>query len=1145
MQAFHNTSNIVCRDPKGAVELGTSATIRIFAWDDDVQSVTLRLWQEYGPESSPEAQALSGEKRVVMQKIDFASALPTGVPDSAQCFEAIVKPAATGLIWYRFELQASDGAVWSYGAQENRCTGVGSFAYGEPPSFQITCYEPRGSFAGVEDPSWYKGGVVYQIFPDRFARDANWHERTKQALAVPRNGVSRQLVEDWEKTPEYQRDANGRVTEWDFNGGSLAGIEEKLSYLENLGITALYLNPIYAASSNHRYDIADYLEVDPVLGTIEDFERLCAKAAEHGISIILDGVFNHCGADSKYFNKFSNYSEPGAVQQVGSAYDKWFTFHEDGTYESWWGVDALPTIVSDNPDYQEFICGENGVIRTWLRRGARGWRLDVADEISDSFIQKIRTAALAERSDAVIIGEVWEDASNKRAYGKLRQYLEGSELDGPMNYPLRKSILSFLMNEVGAEVTVSALEELWENYPHEAFYACLNVFGTHDKERLINVVAGAPAPDALSAQEQVTYRLSADQRGLSKARMWQTAVLQMTLPGVPSIYYGDEMGVEGFVDPTNRATMPWPGSSPRADLDYLHMYRNAIALRKTLPLLVDGSFEPFVPEGGSDDVLAFWRRPVQKDDQQEQQNKDASGICVLVNKSRSDAKTVYVSVPQNMQVIDVISGQAVPVKDGKAEVFLWQLGCTVLNVQPAHRLQKPLEPGMGVLAHITSLPADEDASTKPGQKLGVIGRETSEFIDFLAKSGQKYWQILPVSPTDEYGSPYAGISAFAGNINLLDQAAMEKIISECDDPQSKRAAEYQAFLARNSYWLDSYAAFRAIKDLLGEVVWRDWPKQYRSWSQELLERPELAQAIELYQKRQFAFDVIWSQTLAEARAKGIQIIGDMPMFVSEDSADVWAHPELFALDDTGHTELQAGAPADAFSQDGQLWGNPTYNWPAHKDEDYRWWIERFSRSFYLYDYTRLDHFIGFTSYYAIEQGKTAAEGSFKFGPGYELFEVAYKQLGPLPFIAEDLGAVTPAVRALLSQTGFPGMSVIQFADGDCRYSFAPAQESIVYSGTHDTQTLMGFVETRFTGGQATDESHQIFDHLMEQVAGASNAVVILPLQDVLGLSDDARMNIPGKAEGNWSWQVKKDKLMPEVVQKLQRFVELHQRRYNN
>ncbi len=172
------------------------------------------------PQEEFPAQALSGEKRVVMQKSDFAGALPTGVPDYAQCFEAIVKPAATGLIWYRFELQASDGAVWSYGAQENRCTGVGSFAYGEPPSFQITCYEPRGSFAGVEDPSWYKGGVVYQIFPDRFARDANWHERTKQALAVPRNGVFRQLVEDWEKTPEYQRDANGRVTEWDFYGGS-------------------------------------------------------------------------------------------------------------------------------------------------------------------------------------------------------------------------------------------------------------------------------------------------------------------------------------------------------------------------------------------------------------------------------------------------------------------------------------------------------------------------------------------------------------------------------------------------------------------------------------------------------------------------------------------------------------------------------------------------------------------------------------------------------------------------------------------------------------------------------------------------------------------------------------------------------------
>ena len=268
------------------------------------------------------------------------------------------------------------------------------------------------------------------------------------------------------------------------------------------------------------------------------------------------------------------------------------------------------------------------------------------------------------------------------------------------------------------------------------------------------------------------------------------------------------------------------------------------------------------------------------------------------------------------------------------------------------------------------------------------------------------------------------------------------------------------------------------------------------------------------------------------------------MFVSEDSADVWAHPELFALDATGHTELQAGAPADTFSQDGQLWGNPTYNWQAHKDEEYCWWIERFRRSFYLYDYTRLDHFIGFASYYAIEQGKTATRGSFKFGPGYELFDVAYKQLGPLPFIAEDLGAVTPAVRALLSQTGFPGMSVIQFADGDCRYSFAPAQESIVYSGTHDTQTLMGFVEDRFTGGQATDESQQIFNHLMEQVVDTSNAVVILPLQDVLCLSDNARMNIPGKTEGNWSWQVKKDMITPEVIQRLQRYVELHQNRRN-
>lgn len=383
---------------------------------------------------------------------------------------------------------------------------------------QLTVYEP----AAV--PAWWKEAVCYQIFPDRFAREADWTPRQP----VKRKGTHRFLVEDWETPVFYPRGEDNSVTSWPFWGGTLRGIQEKLPYLQELGITALYLNPIFEAASNHRYDTADYTKIDPLLGTEEDFTALCAAAEERGIRIILDGVFNHTGADSIYFDLYGNYG-------TGDKYRHWFRFgnqYKHG-YECWWDVPVHPNVEENDPSYRQFICGEEGVLRRWLKKGASGWRLDVADELPDSFIREIREAIKAENPDALLMGEVWEDASNKVSYNQLREYFLGHELDSTMHYPFREALLDFLRWRCNA---YTAAEKLWairENYPWENQLACLNLIGSHDRERALTL-------------------LDKDEN-----RLKQIALLQYALPGVPCIYYGDEAGMTGAADPYNRGSFPW------------------------------------------------------------------------------------------------------------------------------------------------------------------------------------------------------------------------------------------------------------------------------------------------------------------------------------------------------------------------------------------------------------------------------------------------------------------------------------------------------------------------------------------------------------------------------------------------------------
>ena len=1061
MRACHVTSKSEYRSPFGAVQLGGTVVLGIDVWGEDAVGATLRVWtDERGEELLPMEGACEGDH--VHYSVSYT-------------------PAQTGVVWYSFDLAASDGATWRYGAREGWTTGEGDFAYGNPPSFQLTVYVPRQT-----QPDWYKNGIVYQVFPDRFARGADWRERAEKALAAHREGPARVLVEDWDTPPAYKKNEDGDILEWDFYGGTLRGVREKLDYLADFGVTVIYLNPIFEAASNHRYDTADYLRIDPMLGDEEEFCALAREAAERGISIMLDGVFNHCGQDSRYFNRYGNYPEPGAWQGDESPYRDWFFFNEDGTYDGWWGNPDLPDVNEKSPEYRELICGQDGVVRKWLRAGARGWRLDVADELSDGFIEDIKAAMVAERPDGALVGEVWEDASNKMAYGKLRQYFEGTELDGTMNYPLRTALLAFVRNQIGAPEMAARLEQLRENYPRDAFFSCLNLLGSHDRERLFTMLGDAPDPDTLSEEECAAFRLDEGHASLAMSRLWLTVLLQMTLPGVPCVYYGDERGMEGFRDPYNRAAFPWDGGR----MDCATVFRNAIAVRKALPVLTTGDFEPFAD---GEDVFGFWRR-----------GEDGECVCVLANASLHDAHTVRVPMAGEA-VSDVVSGTVPAVVGGCAEAFLWPLGTAVLHFHEERRLQEPLEPGMGVLCHVTSLPNEG--------RPGTLGAPARRFVDWLAECGQTYWQVLPVNPADGYGSPYAGLAAFAGNACLLEKDP-EDVLAELKDADDD--PDYQAFLEKNKYWLTPYATFRAIKDLLGEGPWQEWPDAYARFSPGLARRVELADGVDRHRKLQYEFQREWDELRAYANGRGVKIVGDMPMYVSGDSADVWAERDIFELDEKGYAQVQAGCPGDGFDPEGQLWGNPTYRWDVLAARGYDWWLARLERAVKTYDYVRLDHFIGFSSYYKIAKGKPAREGSFSFGPGLDLFRAAYQKLGPLPFIAEDLGVITPAVRALIAETGIPGMDIVQFSDGDVREGYEPKPGTVTFTGTHDNQTLLGFCQSRF--GLEGDEAAQMADRIAASVLGSKNDVAIMPLQDVLGLDDAARMNVPGVAEGNWSWQ---------------------------
>ena len=378
-------------------------------------------------------------------------------------------PDDVELVWYHFRLSWADGGTSCYGKN-------GLCAWDAVEPWQLTVYDDTH-----KTPAWFGRGVTYQIFPDRFRRAKS---RDVAGLVGPRT-----LHENWDELPEYRPNAEGEITCSDFFGGDLQGITEKLDYLASLGVTTLYLCPIFEASTNHRYDTACYERIDPLLGDEADFRTLCAEAKKRGIYVMLDGVFNHTGRKSVYFNADGFYDDLGAAQGEQSPYYRWYNFHPfPDEYDAWWGIKNLPAVNELEKSYVDYIIeGNNSIIKRWLRAGASGWRLDVADELPDEFIAKIRAAMNEENPDTYLLGEVWEDGTTKIAYSQRRKYLLGRETNGLMNYPFRTALMAYLLGG-GAEYFRDSMEELRENYPAPAFYGAMNFLSTHDTPRLLTIL---------------------------------------------------------------------------------------------------------------------------------------------------------------------------------------------------------------------------------------------------------------------------------------------------------------------------------------------------------------------------------------------------------------------------------------------------------------------------------------------------------------------------------------------------------------------------------------------------------------------------------------------------------------------------------
>lgn len=591
-----NSRKIECKSPYGAVKCGEKLSLHfpIASWVSvDKMYVFIRL----GDVSKPV------EMRFEKSENGFSVYTADYVFDAA------------GIYYYRFEMRNRDG-VWYYGRGEN-----GESVCGENlPEWQLTVYKST-----YKTPDFAKGNIIYHIFVDRFNREDGVKTKRKY-----------RLHESFSDSPEVVS-ADGKYYADDFFGGNFNGIREKLDYLEELGVGIIYLSPIFKAFSNHRYDTGDYLKVDELLGTEDDFKRLLDAAHEKGMKIILDGVFNHSGADSLYFNKFGTYDSLGAYQSKSSPYYDWYYFKKfPDEYACWWGCDNVPDLNKSNKDYRALVFGKNGVVEKWQKLGADGWRLDVVDELPIDFVNLLIKKIKSVNKDALVIGEVWEDASTKVSYGELRPYLLGDQLDGTMNYPFMNAIIAYV-RDGDEKFFKDTVQSILENYPKETVYCLMNSLGTHDTVRIINALSDVRA-HGWSKTHKLGYKLPDSEYEKAKKKLYLASVLQFTLPGIPSIFYGDEAGLQGFDDPINRRPYPW-GSEDEEILDH---YRKLGRIRRENRAVFSGGFNmrdenglvAYERAGGDDEILIAV-------------NAGADDKTLIINKE-------YTSLYNNKEYKDVV-----------------------------------------------------------------------------------------------------------------------------------------------------------------------------------------------------------------------------------------------------------------------------------------------------------------------------------------------------------------------------------------------------------------------------------------------------------------------------------------------------------
>ena len=548
MRFDHHSRILFDRRPQGAVVCGGSLRLSADA-DADILSASVRLF------------AVDGTSVFPMRR------------DAERMTADIPVPSAPQLAHYDFVMETVYGARVC-GAESGACV----MRERDGARYPLTVYD--GDFT---TPAAFREGIAYQIFPDRFCCSSR-EAFLARASAREKTGRRVRVHRAWRDAPEFLPAKGESVyAPDDYFGGDLEGIRQKLPYLQSLGVTHLYLNPVFEAYSNHRYNTGDYRRIDALLGTDEDFIRLCADAKACGIALILDGVFSHTGDDSRYFDRYGRYGG-GAYQSPDSPYFPWYEFTDyPNGYACWWGFPTLPNVRELLPSYRDFICGDGGVLSLWQRRGAGGWRLDVADELPDDFIRAVRKRIKQENPDAVLLGEVWDDCSDKCGPGGRRAYVDGDLLDGAMNYPLRAAILGFLAGNGDAYSFDEQLQRQREHYPKPFYDAQLNLLSSHDELRAMTYLSGAPDRNTATREEQAAFVPDAESAARGRALFLCATAVQMLLPGVPCVYYGDEAGLTGMQDPFNRGTYPWGEEDAALLSDVRQMMllrRDSAALRR-------------------------------------------------------------------------------------------------------------------------------------------------------------------------------------------------------------------------------------------------------------------------------------------------------------------------------------------------------------------------------------------------------------------------------------------------------------------------------------------------------------------------------------------------------------------------------------